>query len=238
MLKCNPKFILLFFTAMITSCVPPKSFYKMEGSTNLRNKINEIIEKSEIDLNMSIQIISLKDDKVIYDYNSQKLLMPASTNKLYTCAAAFHFLKKNHQFRTNVLSNENNLVLKGGGDPDLSIKELDSLALEVSKKYKNIDTLFIDDAFLDSLNYGEGWMWDEGPWWYAAPISALSVNGNCIDFYIKPGSVGKNVSIDYFPKTSCIKFKNASMTVKDSVLKKLKIDRNWVSNKNNFFAYG
>ena len=238
MLKCNPKFILLFFTAMITSCVPPKSFYKMEGSINLRNKINEIIEKSKIDLNMSIQIISLKDDKVIYDYNSQKLLMPASTNKLYTCAAAFHFLKKNHQFRTNVLSNENNLVLKGGGDPDLSIKELDSLALEVSKKYKNIDTLFIDDAFLDSLNYGEGWMWDEGPWWYAAPISALSVNGNCIDFYIKPGSVGKNVSIDYFPKTSFIKFKNTSITVQDSVLKKLKIDRNWVSNKNNFYAYG
>ena len=41
-------------------------------------------------------------------------------------------------------------------------------------------------------------MWDEGPWWYAAPISALSVNDNCIDFYIKPGSVGKNASIDYF----------------------------------------
>ena len=238
MLKCNPKFILLFFTAMVTSCVPPKSFYKMEGSINLRNKINEIIEKSEIDLNMSIQIISLKDDKVIYDYNSQKLLMPASTNKLYTCAAAFHFLKKNHQFRTNVLSNENNLVLKGGGDPDLSIKELDSLALEVSKKYKNIDTLFIDDAFLDSLNYGEGWMWDEGPWWYAAPISALSVNDNCINFYIKPSTIGKAASIDYYPKTSFIKLKNESITVQDSVQKKLKIDRDWVLNKNNFNAYG
>ena len=56
----------------------------MEGSINLRNKINKIIENSEIDLNMSIQVISLKDNKVIYDYNSQKLLMPASTNKLYT----------------------------------------------------------------------------------------------------------------------------------------------------------
>ena len=67
----------------------------MEGSINLRNKINKIIENSEIDLNMSIQVISLKDNKVIYDYNSQKLLMPASTNKLYTCAAALHFLEKN-----------------------------------------------------------------------------------------------------------------------------------------------
>ena len=164
--------------------------------------------------------------------------MPASTNKLYTCAAALHFLEKDHQFGTDVFSDTKNLILKGGGDPDLSIKELDSLALEVSKKYKNIDTLFIDDTFLDSLNYGEGWMWDEGPWWYAAPISALSVNDNCIDFYIKPSPVGKSAAIDYYPKTSFIKLKNESITVQDSVQKRLKIDRDWVLNKNNFNAYG
>ena len=238
MFKQSPNFILLFFTAIISSCAPPKSFYKMEGSINLRNKINKIIENSEIDLNMSIQVISLKDNKVIYDYNSQKLLMPASTNKLYTSAAALYFLGKDHQFETDVFSDSKNLILKGGGDPDLSVKELDSLALEVSKKYKNIDTLFIDDTFLDSLNYGEGWMWDEGPWWYAAPISALSVNDNCIDFYIKPGPTGKAASIDYFPKTSFIKLKNESITVQDSVQKRLKIDRDWVLNKNNFNAYG
>ena len=238
MFKQSSNFILLFFAAIISSCTPPKSFYKMEGSINLRNKINKIIENSEIDLNMSIQVISLKDNKVIYDYNSQKLLMPASTNKLYTCAAALHFLEKDHQFGTDVFSDTKNLILKGGGDPDLSIIELDSLALEVSKKYKNIDTLFIDDTFLDSLNYGEGWMWDEGPWWYAAPISALSVNDNCIDFYIKPGPAGKAASIDYYPKTSFITLKNESITVQDSVQKRLKIDRDWVLNKNNFNAYG
>ena len=238
MFKKGSNFILLFFAAIISSCTPPKSFYKMEGSINLRNKINKIIENSEIDLNMSIQVISLKDNKVIYDYNSQKLLMPASTNKLYTCAAALHFLEKDHQFGTDVFSDTKNLILKGGGDPDLSIIELDSLALEVSKKYKNIDTLFIDDTFLDSLNYGEGWMWDEGPWWYAAPISALSVNDNCIDFYIKPSLAGEAASIDYYPKTSFIKLKNESITVQDSVQKRLKIDRDWVLNKNNFNAYG
>ena len=231
-------FIILTFLAVFFSCSPPLSMYRMEGSISLKNKINKIIEKSGIDVNMSIQVISLKNDKVIYDYNSQKLLMPASTNKLYTCAAALHFLKKDHQFGTDVFSDTKNLILKGGGDPDLSIIELDSLALEVSKKYKNIDTLFIDDTFLDSLNYGEGWMWDEGPWWYAAPISALSVNDNCIDFYIKPGPAGKAASIDYYPKTSFIKLKNESITVQDSVQKRLKIDRDWVLNKNNFNAYG
>lgn len=230
--------LIIIFISIHISCTPPKSLYKMEGSPSLIKKINKIIEESEIDLNMSIQIISLDENKIIYDYNSQKLLMPASTNKLYTSAAALHFLGKDHHFETNVLDKKNNLILKGGGDPDLTIKQLDSLALEISKKHKTIDTLFIDDSFLDSLNYGEGWMWDEGPWWYAAPISALSVNDNCIDFYVSPGKKGGSASIDYFPKTSYIKLNNESFTVQDSVVSKLKIDRDWVSNKNNFYIYG
>ena len=99
-------FIILTFLAVFFSCSPPLSMYRMEGSISLKNKINKIIEKSGIDVNMSIQVISLKNDKVIYDYNSQKLLMPASTNKLYTCAAALYYLKKDHQFETRILSNQ------------------------------------------------------------------------------------------------------------------------------------
>ncbi len=230
--------LIIIFISIYISCTPPKSLYNMEGSPSLISKINKIIEESEVDLNMSIQIVSLDDNKIIYDYNSQKLLMPASTNKLYTSAAALHYLGKNHHFETNVLSKKNNLILKGGGDPDLTIKQLDSLALEISKKHKTIDTLFIDDSFLDSLNYGEGWMWDEGPWWYAAPISALSVNDNCIDFYVSPGKKGKIASVNYFPETSYIRIRNESFTVQDSVVSKLKIDRDWVSNKNNFYIHG
>ena len=47
MFKQSSNFILLFFAVIISSCTPPKSFYKMEGSINLRNKINKIIKNSE-----------------------------------------------------------------------------------------------------------------------------------------------------------------------------------------------
>jgi len=205
----------------------------------LINKINKIIESSGIDLNMGIKIVSLENNKTLYAYNSQKLLMPASTNKLYTCAAALHYLGNNHTFKTRVLKNKNNLVLKGGGDPDLSIDQLDSLAIIVSKNIKKIDTLYLDDTLLDSLNYGEGWMWDEGPWWYAAPIGALSVNDNCIDFYVEPGNIGSPASISYFPETSYITFENNSITVNDTLdFNKLKIDRDWVASGNNFSVTG
>ena len=82
-------------------------------------------------------------------------------------------------------------------------------------------------------------MWDEGPWWYAAPISALSVNDNCIDFYVQPGKEGQNAIINYFPNTNYISFQNQSLTVeKNTNLKKLKIDRDWSDKKNNFSVTG
>ena len=224
---------------MYISCTPPRTLLYLEGNPKLKNKINDIIEYSGIDLNMGIKIVSLRDNKTLYAYNSQKLLMPASTNKLYTCAAALHYLGNDYRFKTSVLKNNNNLILKGGGDPDLKIDELDSLAKMVSKSVKKVDTLYVDDTFLDSLNYGEGWMWDEGPWWYAAPVSALSVNDNCVDFYIEPGSIGRPAKIDHFPETSNITFENNSITVDETLdFKKIKIDRDWVSNRNNFSVTG
>jgi len=236
-LKKKHFFIAIFI--VYQSCAPPRSLLYLEGNPRLKNKINNLIESSEIDLNMGIKIVSLRDNKTLYAYNSQKLLMPASTNKLYTCAAALHYLGNDYTFKTRVLNNNNNIVLKGGGDPDLKIEELDSLAKIISKYVKKVDTLYVDDTFLDSLNYGEGWMWDEGPWWYAAPISALSVNDNCIDFYIEPGKIGEPARIDYSPETSYITFKNNSITVADTLnFQKIEIDRDWVSNKNNFNVTG
>jgi len=231
-------FFIVVFIVYI-SCTPPRTLLYLEGNPELKNKINDIIEYSGIDLNMGIKIVSLRDNKTLYAYNSQKLLMPASTNKLYTCAAALHYLGNDYRFKTSVLKNNNNLILKGGGDPDLKIDELDSLAKMVSKSVKKVDTLYLDDTFLDSLNYGEGWMWDEGPWWYAAPVSALSVNDNCVDFYIEPGSIGRSAKIDHFPETSYITFENNSITVDETLdFKKIKIDRDWVSNRNNFSVTG
>ena len=82
-------------------------------------------------------------------------------------------------------------------------------------------------------------MWDEGPWWYAAPIGALSVNDNCIDFYVEPGDIGSPANISYFPETSYITFENNSITVNDTLdFNKLKIDRDWVASGNNFSVTG
>jgi len=231
--------LLIAICMVVLSCAPPKSLFYIEGDPSLISKINKIIESSGIDVNMGIKIQSINNNDILYSYNSQKLLMPASNNKLYTCAAALYYLGSNHVFTTSIGRKKNNLILIGGGDPDLSIKNLDSLARIVSEKSKNIDTLFLDDTVMDSLRFGEGWMWDEGPWWHFAPIGALSVNDNCIDFYVKPNRLGEAAEVSYYPQTNYINVINNSNTVDDTLdFKKFKITRNWISDNNNFTITG
>ena len=232
------KYLLILFILLVSCSTHPRLFSN-KGSLILKKKINKLIVESDLGATMGISVVSLKTGKPIYELNSEKLLMPASNNKLFTCAAALDFLGKDFFFFTNVLTQNNNAILQGGGDPDLSIKDLDSLAYVVSKKIDIIDTLFLDDTFLDSVYFGNGWMWDEGPWWYAAPVGALSVNDNCIDFYVQPGKEGQNAIINYFPNTRYISLKNHSSTVKKDInLKKLKIDRDWSARKNDFSVSG
>ena len=224
---------------MYISCTPPRTLLYLEGNPELKNKINDIIEYSGIDLNMGIKIVSLRDNKTLYAYNSQKLLMPASNNKLYTCAAALANLGSDTIFETAIYQEGNNLILKGGGDPDFSLEQLDSLAQIISSQIESVDTLFVDESLMDTLHYGEGWMWDEGSWWYAAPISALSLNDNCVEFYFHPGKLGQPVPVSTNPVTNYIQVDNQSITVNDPVdIQKFKIERDWAGQTNKFNISG
>ena len=235
------KFINIGLIASISffSCAPHSTLMTNTGIPSIKSKINKLIAESDLDVSLGIKVISVEDDKTLYELNSNKLFMPASNNKLYTCAAALHYLGRDHIFKTTILKNNNDLVLKGGGDPDLTIEHIDSLANTTAKIIGDVDTLYLDATLLDSMYYGKGWMWDEGSWWYAAPIGALSVNDNCIDFHIEPGNLGEPARIDHFPKTEYISQSNKTTTVENNTeLKKLKIERDWVGRTNHFSITG
>ena len=231
-------FLFLFITFNF-SCTPPPIGFENSGNSSIINQINKIIVESDLDASFSIKILELRNGNTLYSLNSKKLLMPASNNKIYTCAAAIHYLGKGYQFETNIVQNSNNLYIIGGGDPDLTIMDLDSLAEAIKNKMSKVDTLFINENFMDSLNYGNGWMWDEGSWSYAAPVGPLSVNKNCIDFYINPSDQNEPVQVKTFPETDYIKYVNQSMTKNDTTdFKKINIERDWQGRTNIFSISG
>ena len=238
-MKKNLKIYFLLTGIFAISCAPPKALLYNPGQPTLRKEINTLIVDSGLDVNMSIKVTSLNSGKSLYALNSQKRLIPASNNKLYICAAVLSNLGADFIFETSIYLDGPNLILKGGGDPDFSLEQLDSLAQFVANNIKDVDTLFVDESLMDTLHYGEGWMWDEGSWWYAAPISAMSLNDNCIDFYIQPGKLGYPVQITTNPPTHYIKIDNQSITVNDTVdFQKFKIERDWAGRSNSFTLSG
>ena len=232
-------FCFLLVLLICQSCAPNTILQTNNGITSLKNPINKIINDSGYDISIGIKIVALNTGKILYELNSNKLFTPASNNKLFTLGASLHYLRKDHVFTTSIFRDGKNLILKGGGDPDLSIAQIDSLAYYSSNVIDTIDTLFLDASLMDSVYFGNGWMWDEGSWWYAAPVSALSLNDNCIDFIIKPGDIGEPANIQTYPATDYISTLNNSLTIQPNQnIKKISIERDWTNQKNHFTITG
>ena len=235
------RFIFLWVTCLFffSGCVPTHPVVTETGQFKYIKKINRIIRDYGLQTNIGIKVVSLKSGKTLYALNSDRLFTPASNNKLYTSLGALILLGMDYSFETSVHHDSTFLVLKGGGDPDLTLSQLDSLAAVVASRVKSVDMLILDDTHLDSIPLGEGWMWDEGPWWYAAQISALSVNDNVVDFIVSPGSAGASIEVTLSPETDYISVINNSVTVNDTTgFHELKIERNWLHETNDFLITG
>jgi len=184
----------------------------------------------------SVKIISLKTNEVLYERNSVLLLRPASNTKLLTTAAALLTLGKDFQFRTLLAADsvsspgivEGNVYLKGFGDPDLATQDLDSLAARTAARgIQGIrGDLIVDASYFDGQYWGSGWMWDDEPDPDGAPISALSLNKNCIRLTVYPDSATRSVPIFQLdPPTSYVTIVNCARIVPDSAVLPLTVRR-------------
>ena len=187
--------------------------------------------------NVGIFVQDPETRQIIYQRNAHRLFMPASNQKLVTTSAALHFLGPDYHFITQIYTDgtiqngvlNGDLYIKGGGDPTLSGRFhnddmtadlrfwTDSLAARgITSMHGNI---VADANMFDDNRLGSGWAYDDLSYWYAAEISALSFNDNCLDVLITPGdSVGAPATISYSPQTSYITMQNEIVTAdSDSV---------------------
>jgi len=198
-----------------------------------------LIDKLDSELSIGLKVISLENNEELFELNSEKLLLPASNQKLLTSAASLYYLGENKVFQTSVLKKNRNIILLAGADSELSIDKLDSISLKISQKIKNIDTIFVDAGIMDSIPYGKGWMWDEGSETYSAPVSGIILNGNCIDFEYSPNELDKPARLNTYPNTNHISITNNSITVEDTLdYKRIKIERDWQNQTNHYRVDG
>lgn len=201
-------------------------FSEVKANNPASSKVIEKIFKSNgINKSFSsVNIISLKTGESIYKFNSDLPLIPASNMKLITSAASLALLKPEYKFKTIVYGSNNfnmgklqgNLYLKGFGDPDLTTERL----WRMVKKLKNTGIkeisgdIIADESYFDSKEISSGWKTKQyGDSAYSARISALSVNRNTVEVWLRGGEKnGEKGIITLEPENDFFQIENNVVT--------------------------
>lgn len=111
----------------------------------LRLKLDSITDKVKTQhYSAGYCIMDLTDDSIIYRYNAQKKLKPASTQKLFVATTALHDLSADYSFRTCLFVDGNiavdsrgrrylkgDLLVRGSYDPTLQIADIQQFCSKV-----------------------------------------------------------------------------------------------------------
>ena len=102
-------------------------------------RITRMLDSMSGSTTQSIAIIRVSDGKLLYGYNKDKHLIPASVTKLITSAAALKLWGAHHKFKTEVFYTgmrkkgviTGDIILKGDGDPYLVSEKLWQMAADL-----------------------------------------------------------------------------------------------------------
>ena len=202
----------------------------------LQFDISQKFEDSNfVNAHWGVLIKSLKTGETIYARNEKKMFMPASNMKLFTTSSAMIALGPNYRYTTRLVTNgeivngvvNGDIVIVGSGDPTISGRFdsgkvtitfeqwADSLkALGITQIKGNIVG---DDNCFDDEYYGAGWSADYETDYYAAQISGLSFNDNCVDIGIAPSATIADIcSLTVSPNTRYVNIINQTTTVAET----------------------
>lgn len=207
----------------------------------LQRGIERIIQQVDPNLNIGIEIVSLKNGQKFYEKNSDNLFVPASVHKIFTGASALSLLGVDFHFATQLLAMKEivkgvlhgDVYLKGSGDPSLKTEDLENLVSELKRMGLTEITgnLHIDNFDFDEIVQGPGWMWDEGAEYWNSPLDALMVNHSSISVWVKPAAqIGSPPQVTLVPETSYASVQNLAQTTGSDPT--LAVSRNWIAKEN------
>ena len=159
-----------------------------------------------------ILVVSVTRGDTLFSVNPDVLLKPASIMKMMTTGLALERRGPDHMFSTQVLRDGNvndgvlngNLVLRGGGDPTLSLRfwkgqsPTDDLARQVAAAgiRRVSGDIIADESAFDVERVPYGWKSSYLNSAYAAPVSALSLNENLVWIVARPQNGTAVVELD------------------------------------------
>ena len=184
----------------------------------VQSKIDNILASTEFKhANVSISVVDITSNQLIGSHRPEKVLVPASSLKLFTTLSSLVKLGKDYQFQTKVEYDgvvdedgtlQGNLFITGGGDPTFGSDKFsnnysfEALLEGISTKIIEagitcINGLIVaDESIFDSYPVAPSWQWNDLGNYYASGAWGLNVNENL--YYIhfdKRNNIGSQPSI-------------------------------------------
>lgn len=216
----------------------------------LQNDLYSLVNSNDFhNATIGVSVFSLRSGEYFFRHNANKNLIPASTLKLITTAAALKYLGSDFRYITRLYLKGNleenglftgNIIIRGSGDPSFSrfyredplditknlVAVLDSIG--ISSIQGNI---IGDDSYFDDNYYGPGWAWDDMLYPYSAQVNAISINDNKLDFFVFQGdSIGETTDITIYPENSYVRILNNVKTGSEESLTDISVIREYGTN--------
>ena len=131
------------------------------------------------------------DDQMIYGDRSGDAVAPASVQKLIVAASALDALGPNYRYQTIFAAREppgdgvidGNLWLAGSGDPSLQSSDVrNGIGVLLRSGLRRIDgSVVVDATAMSGPAYNPHWGADDAGQDYAAPTSAISLDGDTVE---------------------------------------------------------
>jgi D-alanyl-D-alanine carboxypeptidase/D-alanyl-D-alanine-endopeptidase (penicillin-binding protein 4) len=145
----------------------------------------------------SARVIDLQTGRELYARSPDQPMIPASNMKLFVTAAALDFLGADYRFKTWLAIDGGDLWVIGAGDPAVGDPRMARAAgkkptaifddwTEALRKrgVTRIGSVVYYDRALDEQWVHPSWNKSFLVDWYAAPVSGLNFNDNCVDIKV------------------------------------------------------
>ena len=187
---------------------------------------------------VSIMIKDISNDSVIFSYDADREVIPASVMKTVTTATALEILGENFRYETAIMYDgkitdsilNGNIYIRGSGDPAIGSFDMgmgrDKVIREWTKAIKNAGirkitgAVIADESIFDTEGISMKWMREDIGSYYGQGCYGINIFDNSYSLYLKTSEPGSKPEIENIepeiPSLFFINYLTTTNAAKDS----------------------
>jgi len=206
------------------------------GSADLATRLDRLLARAPLaHASVGIYVERQSDGERVYARGADRLLIPASNQKILTALATLERFGPSHRFSTRIWAPRpidadgrvSELLVEGGGDPAMNSEDWWRLAADLRREgLRGVEgDLRVDDTLFDGPRWHPSWGAVTARA-YHAPVGALTANYGAFFVSVWPqAAAGSAAKVDIDPPVAYLRLRNQAKTVSAKRRAKLALDR-------------